>query len=78
MIYNAGQCPAKPDIEGVTGSTSVAVHFDRREMVILGTEYAGEMKKGVFTIMNYIMPREDVLSMHCSCLLYTSPSPRDS
>ena len=66
VIYNAGQCSAQPDIEGVTGSTSVAVHFDRREMVILGTEYAGEMKKGVFTIMNYIMPREDVLSMHCS------------
>lgn len=66
VIYNAGQCEADSSIEGVTGSTSVAIHFDRREMVILGTEYAGEMKKGVFTIMNYIMPREGVLSMHCS------------
>ena len=35
-------------------------------MVILGTEYAGEMKKGVFTIMNYLMPKRGVLSMHCS------------
>jgi phosphoenolpyruvate carboxykinase (ATP) len=35
-------------------------------MVILGSEYAGEMKKGVFTIMNYLMPRRGVLSMHCS------------
>ena len=35
-------------------------------MVILGTEYAGEMKKGIFTIMNYLMPEQDVLSMHCS------------
>jgi phosphoenolpyruvate carboxykinase (ATP) len=37
-----------------------------REFVILGTEYAGEMKKGVFTIMNYLMPKQGVLSMHCS------------
>jgi phosphoenolpyruvate carboxykinase (ATP) len=35
-------------------------------MVILGTEYAGEMKKGIFTIMNYVMPKRGVLSMHCS------------
>jgi phosphoenolpyruvate carboxykinase (ATP) len=34
--------------------------------VILGTQYAGEMKKGVFTIMNYLMPKQGVLSMHCS------------
>ena len=66
VIYNAGQCEADSSIEGVSGTTSVAIQFDRREMVILGTEYAGEMKKGVFTIMNYIMPREGVLSMHCS------------
>ena len=36
------------------------------KMVILGTEYAGEMKKGVFTYMNYIAPKHGVLSMHCS------------
>ena len=34
--------------------------------MILGTEYAGEMKKGVFTVMNYLMPKQGVLSMHCS------------
>src|SRR5690606_4525224 len=37
-----------------------------REFVILGTEYAGEMKKGIFTVMNYLMPKRGVLSMHCS------------
>ena len=42
------------------------VASSRREFVILGTEYAGEMKKGVFTIMNYLMPKQGVLSMHCS------------
>ena len=67
VIFNAGQEKADPDVEGVEGGTCVAVNFDRKEMVILGTEYAGEMKKGVFTIMNYLMPKKGVLSMHCSC-----------
>lgn len=66
VIYNAGQYPADRSIPGVASDTSVALNFERREMVILGTEYAGEMKKGVFTIMNYIMPKQGVLSMHCS------------
>jgi len=50
----------------MTSKTSVDVHLEDRQMVILGTEYAGEMKKGVFTMMNYYMPRQNVLSMHCS------------
>ncbi|MEM9411057.1 MAG: phosphoenolpyruvate carboxykinase (ATP), partial [Planctomycetota bacterium] len=66
VIYNAGQQSADPSIDGVTGETCVALNFDLGEMVILGTEYAGEMKKGVFTIMNYLMPKNDILSMHCS------------
>ena len=66
VIYNAGQCPADSGIEGITSETSVALDFGRREFVILGTEYAGEMKKGVFTIMHYLMPKRGVLSMHCS------------
>src|SRR5690606_17380919 len=45
---------------------SIDLSFGRREFVILGSEYAGEMKKGVFTIMNYLMPKRGVLSMHCS------------
>jgi len=35
-------------------------------MVILGTQYAGEMKKGLFGVMHYLMPRKGILSMHCS------------
>ena len=50
----------------MTSTTSIDLSFGRREFVILGTEYAGEMKKGVFTIMNYLMPKQGVLSMHCS------------
>ncbi len=66
VIYNAGRFPANPMLDGVESSTSVSLCLARGEFVILGTEYAGEMKKGVFTIMNYLMPKNGVLSMHCS------------
>jgi len=56
IIYNAGVFPANRQTSGMTSSTSISVSFKRREMVILGTQYAGEMKKGVFTVMNYLMP----------------------
>jgi len=56
VIFNAGCFPANRQTDGMTSSTSVSVSFDRQEMVILGTQYAGEMKKGVFTVMNYLMP----------------------
>ena len=65
-IYNAGSLEADTSVEGVDTTTNVALSFERNEMVILGTEYAGEMKKGVFTLMHYLMPRAGVLSMHCS------------
>ena len=66
VIFNAGRFPANPLTKHMTSRTSVELSFDRKEFVILGTEYAGEMKKGVFTIMNYIMPKQGVLSMHSS------------
>jgi len=66
VIYNAGEFPANRQTMHMTSKTSVDLSFEDREMVILGTEYAGEMKKGVFTVMHYLMPRQDVLSMHCS------------
>ncbi|MGE3309309.1 MAG: phosphoenolpyruvate carboxykinase (ATP) [Limisphaerales bacterium] len=66
VIYNAGQFPANPHTTGMTSRTSIDLSFEDREMVILGSEYAGEMKKGVFTVMNYVMPSRGVLSMHCS------------
>src|SRR5690606_16678892 len=65
-IFNAGEFPCNRYTSHMTSKTSVDLSFEDREMVILGTEYAGEMKKGIFTVMNYLMPRVDVLSMHCS------------
>ena len=66
VVYNAGCFPANRLTEGMTSDTSVSVSFEKGEFVILGTEYAGEMKKGIFTVMNYLMPKRGVLSMHCS------------
>jgi phosphoenolpyruvate carboxykinase (ATP) len=66
VIYNSGQSPADAGTPGLTSATSVALDFERGEFLILGTQYAGEMKKGVFTLMNYLMPKRGVLSMHCS------------
>lgn len=66
VIYNAGRFPANPHTPGMTSKTSIDLNFATKQMVILGTEYAGEMKKGVFTIMNYLMPKKGIISMHCS------------
>ncbi|KAB8037648.1 phosphoenolpyruvate carboxykinase (ATP) [Silvanigrella paludirubra] len=66
IIFNAGAQSADDSVFGVTSKASVCLNLEAKEIVILGTEYAGEMKKGIFTIMNYLMPKKNVLSMHCS------------
>jgi phosphoenolpyruvate carboxykinase (ATP) len=66
VILNGGAFPANRHTEGMTSKTSVDLNFAAKELVILGTMYAGEMKKGVFTVMNYLMPKKGILSMHCS------------
>ena len=66
VIFNAGGFPANRYTSKMTSKTSIDVNLEKKEVVILGTEYAGEMKKGIFSIMNYLMPLKDVLPMHCS------------
>ena len=66
VIYNGGSFPANRYTSKMTSRTSIDLNLERGEVVILGTEYAGEMKKGVFSIMNYLMPLQNVLPMHCS------------
>lgn len=66
VIYNAGAFPANQHTTGMTSKTSVDLDIKSQEVVILGTQYAGEMKKAVFTLMNYLMPKREILSMHCS------------
>ncbi|KAL0739593.1 hypothetical protein Bca4012_015803 [Brassica carinata] len=66
-IYNAGQFPCNRYTHYMTSSTSVDLNLSRREMVILGTQYAGEMKKGLFSVMHYLMPKRRILSLHSGC-----------
>ena len=63
-ILNAGCFPANRYTEGMTSSCSVDLHLGRGEMVILGTQYAGEMKKGILTLMMYQMPLRNQLPLH--------------
>lgn len=65
-ILNAGDFPANKFTSGMSSNTSVAISFKAKELVILGTLYAGEMKKGIFTVMHYLMPKIGVLSLHSS------------
>jgi phosphoenolpyruvate carboxykinase (ATP) len=57
---------ADPATEGTRTSTAILLHLRRMEILIVGTEYAGEIKKSAFTVMNYLMPDEGVLPMHSS------------
>ena len=66
-VLNAGEFLADPLTENVDDKTSIAVNFKDHEMVILGSQYAGEMKKGIFGVMHYYMPLKfGALSMHAS------------
>ncbi|KAG8478482.1 hypothetical protein CXB51_028282 [Gossypium anomalum] len=66
-IYNAGQFPCNRYTHYMTSSTSIDINLKRKEMVILGTQYAGEMKKGLFSLMHYLMPKRHILSLHSGC-----------
>lgn len=55
-----------PRIDGTLSETAIVINFGQKLAVIANSSYAGEIKKSVFTIMNYLMPLNDVMSMHCS------------
>jgi phosphoenolpyruvate carboxykinase (ATP) len=57
---------ATPAVDQTRSGAFVVLNFAERKVLIGGTQYAGEVKKSVFTLMNYLMPRRGVLSMHCS------------
>ena len=57
---------ADPDADGTNSEAFIILNFEKRLVLIGGTQYAGEMKKSIFTVMNYILPERNVLSMHCS------------
>ncbi|MCM3714946.1 phosphoenolpyruvate carboxykinase (ATP) [Halalkalibacter oceani] len=65
-IVSAPSFKADPAVDGTLSETFIIVSFEERIVLIGGTEYAGEMKKSIFSVMNYLLPEQDVLSMHCS------------
>jgi phosphoenolpyruvate carboxykinase (ATP) len=66
-VIDAASCLADPAEHGTASGTFILVSFARRLVLIGGTAYAGEIKKSIFSVMNYLLPRQGVLSMHCSC-----------
>jgi phosphoenolpyruvate carboxykinase (ATP) len=65
-ILDVPSFQADPATEGTRSGTAILVHLQRMEIIIVGTMYAGEIKKSAFTVMNYLMPDEGVLPMHSS------------
>lgn len=55
-----------PEIDGVHSEAAIIIDYEQKEVLIAGSAYAGEIKKSVFSVMNYLMPSEGVLPMHCS------------
>ena len=66
VLYNAGATKADTSIKGISSNTSIQLSFEQKEILIFGSEYAGEMKKAIFSLLNYLMPLNQMLSMHCS------------
>jgi len=66
VILHAPDFQADPALDGVRSGTVIALSFAEKVIVIAGTEYAGEIKKSIFTVMNWILPAHGVLPMHCS------------
>ncbi|MBV9270838.1 MAG: phosphoenolpyruvate carboxykinase (ATP) [Candidatus Eremiobacteraeota bacterium] len=65
-VVDAALFQADPRRDGTNSSTFILVNFAKRMILIGGTKYAGEIKKSVFTVMNYLLPLRDTLPMHCS------------
>ncbi len=66
VILHAPLFQTDPVVDGVRSSTTIALSFEQKLIVIAGTEYAGEVKKSIFTVMNWLLPAKGVMPMHCS------------
>ena len=65
-LVSAPTFEAVPDRDGTNSEAFIGIDLERRQVLICGTHYAGEMKKSLFTSANYLLPAESVLPMHCS------------
>ncbi len=65
-VIQAPNFHAIPEIDGTNSEVFIVLHFAKRLVLIGGTQYAGEVKKSIFSVMNFLLPLQGVLSMHCS------------
>jgi phosphoenolpyruvate carboxykinase (ATP) len=65
-ILNVPNFPTDPSTDGVRSEVTVAIDMSNQRVLLRGARYAGEMKKAMFTILNYFLPEEDILPMHCA------------
>jgi phosphoenolpyruvate carboxykinase (ATP) len=65
-VYHAPEFQADPERHGTRTGTFIVLNLAARTILIGGTRYAGELKKSMFTVMNYLLPKQGQLSMHCS------------
>ncbi|MHA6260219.1 phosphoenolpyruvate carboxykinase (ATP) [Sporosarcina sp. CAU 1771] len=65
-VVSAPSFKADPSVDGTESETFIIVSMEKRIVLIGGTEYAGEMKKSIFSIMNYLLPEKGIMPMHCS------------
>jgi phosphoenolpyruvate carboxykinase (ATP) len=65
-VLHAPDFQADPERHGTRSTTFIVIHFGKKLVLIGGTRYAGEMKKSIFTALNYLLPAQGVLPMHCS------------
>lgn len=68
-IFNAGEMAVSKNIPGFTSNMVTGLSLSQKKMVILGSQFAGEMKKSVFKILQYYFPRRGILTLHSSATL---------
>src|SRR3989442_3741800 len=75
QVLHAPELHADPAVHGTKSGTFIVINLAERTILIGGTRYAGELKKSIFSILNYLLPRQGVLSMHCSANVGSPGSP---